>query len=474
MVFAPVAFFYSLFGINIYSATLWAFACTLACSGLIYWLYRKSNPQVTIASIVLLGLYFHNLFLATYLYPDNIVMFFAFAATAILYRYKFQKPNEKPALYALAFVLANFAAFLSKETILYYLPFYTWLFISDILRKKNTVFWLSSFLFGAIVLGSYLSFYQYYRGDWLYRFHIIEQTNLNMQDANFIRASFQSLINRLTIDPILFFIGTGIAVPLVFAIGLFRNIKWRNFLSLKEGKYFWLLLSLLVLLQFWFGSTSFSFYTPITLLPRMVTILMPPLCLAAGFGLQEFWQNKRWLAGLFAAMFLLAALIERGNLLLMYVPLATYFGWNWWQLRKAEYQISAAWGILLLIAVLSLRPLHFMRKPSLMGFQEQDKLVKKYLNEDTGKNLVIGDRWLEFISDFHYKFEANPHYQFRRFLTPAYYKTYDHIYLLLNRRSLSNPDMAKWQTVQETEIHSRFPDKKLVAQEGDVLLYQLK
>jgi hypothetical protein len=109
-----------------------------------------------------------------------------------------------------------------------------------------------------------------------------------------------------------------------------------------------------------------------------------------------------------------------------------------------------------------------------MAFQEQDQLVKKYLNEETGKNLVIGDRWLEFISDFHYKFEENPHYQYRTFLTPSYYRSYDHIYLLLNRRSLTNPDMAKWQTVQEAEIHNRFPDKKLIAQEGDVLLYQLK
>src|SRR5688572_12293443 len=78
MIFAPVALFYSIFGINIYSATLWPLLCTLGCSGIIFLLYRKTNPVVATFGIILLGLYFHTLFLASYLYADNILMFFGF------------------------------------------------------------------------------------------------------------------------------------------------------------------------------------------------------------------------------------------------------------------------------------------------------------------------------------------------------------------------------------------------------------
>src|SRR5688572_20950908 len=74
MIFAPAALFYSIFGLNIYVATLWPLLCALGCSGLIFFLYRCTRPLVAIAGMLLLGLYFHTLFLASYFYPDNILM----------------------------------------------------------------------------------------------------------------------------------------------------------------------------------------------------------------------------------------------------------------------------------------------------------------------------------------------------------------------------------------------------------------
>ena len=96
MIFAPAALFYSLFGLNIYAATAWPLLCALGCSGLIFFLYRKAKPLVASAGILLLGLYFHTLFLATYFYPDNILMFFAFASAAVLFYYRFRAMGQKP------------------------------------------------------------------------------------------------------------------------------------------------------------------------------------------------------------------------------------------------------------------------------------------------------------------------------------------------------------------------------------------
>src|SRR5687767_7214121 len=122
MIFAPIALFYALFGLNIYVATLWPLLCTLGCSVLIFFLFRKTEPFIASAAILLLGLYFHTLFLATYLYPDNILMYFAFASAAVLYHFRYVGQGKNPKTYAGLFVLSNFLAFLSKETIVYFAP----------------------------------------------------------------------------------------------------------------------------------------------------------------------------------------------------------------------------------------------------------------------------------------------------------------------------------------------------------------
>ncbi|KAA9340751.1 ArnT family glycosyltransferase [Adhaeribacter soli] len=476
MTFAPVALFYKFFGINIYTTTLWPLLCTLGCSGLIYFLYRKENPKVAVFGMILLGLYFHTLFLATYLFSDNILMFFAFAAVAVLYRFRYQTAGQKQLLYVAWFVLFNFLAFLTKETIIYYLPFYLFLFLQDLFQKKRLAFWLWSAGLGILVLAFYFGYYHFRTGDFLYRFHVIEQTNTAYHGDAPAPTDAAKLFSRLTSAPLFFFIGSGIMLPLIFALGLLPGLKFRKFSPILEPAYFWFLLTFLVLIQFWFGSTSLQFYNPISLLPRMITHLLPPLCLAGAFGLQQFLTGNRSVCALFAFLFLVSTFLDRSNTVLMYAPLAVFFTFLWWKMRKPGKQQNAyLFTVLMLAAVLGLRPLYFMYKPSLMSFQEENKIVKEYLNQESGRNLVIGDRWQNFMYDFHYGFERNPHYEYRQYKEAGTdFSQYDKVYLLVNRSNLSNPDMAKWQTIQEPEINRLYPEKKLIAHKGKVLLYQVK
>lgn len=473
MIFAPIALFYAIFGLNIYVATLWPLLCTLGCSVIIYLLFRKTNPLVASAGILLLGLYYHTLFLASYLYPDNILMFFGFAATAALYRFRYQLNGRLPIIYATLFVVFNFLAFLAKETIIYYLLFYLLLIITDFFKKKHTVFWLWSFLLGGLLLGANFAFYQFETGDFLHRLHVIEATNAAYHEGAEPKP-FSNLVNRLTLAPIYFFMGSGIWVPLVFALGLVPRLRLKELFLVRSGSDFWLLLALLVMLQFWFGSTSFQLYNPITLLPRMCMQLMPPLCLAGAFGLERYFSGSRKLALIFAVLFGVAAMLERGNMLVMYVPLACFFAWQWWQMRQQKPS-NVSFAFLLLVAVLSLRPLHFMRKPSLMGFQEQNEIIQSYLQVRKGNTLVITDPWLSFMHDFHYEFQPNPEIQYRAFNdTIPDFQNFKQVYLLVNRAALTNPDMIKMQTVQEPEIYQRYPERKIVAEKKQVVLYQLK
>ncbi len=474
MSFAPAAIFYALFGLNIYTATLWPLLCTLGCSLLIFALYRKRNPLVAVFGILSLGLYFHTLFLATYFYPDNILMFFAFASAAVLYRFRFIAEGRRPLLHATLFVLCNFLAFLSKETIVYYAPFYLVLFLSDFFGKKPTVFWLYSFVLGALVLTAYFTFYYFETGDFLHRFHIIEETNAAYHEGEEPKPLSQ-IIFRLTQAPFWLFMGSGIYVPFVLALGLLFKTRFRNLIRAQSPESFWLLLALVVLAQFWFGSTSLKYYNPITLLPRMCMLLMPPLCLAAAYGLVYFLKGSRNLAAIFALLFGLAAWLEGGNMLVMYVPLTLFFGAYWWQFRKPTSTAPVALTVLVLTAVLVLRPLHFMRKPSMMGFQEQNAVIKNHLTGLKGNTLVISDPWLKFMHDFHYDFKPSQqiHFQAYNDTIPAQ-QNYRQVFLLVNRAALSHPDMVKMQVVQEPEINQLFPQKTLIEQKGQVLLYQIK
>lgn len=476
LTFAPVAVFYKLFGINIYTTTLWPLICTLGCSWLIYFLFRKENPKVAVAGIILFSLYFYSLFFGSYLYSDNILMFFAFASVAVFYRFRYQTDGRKPVLYAFLFVSINFAAYLSKETILYYAPFYLFLFALDFFQKKHTTFWVYAILFGILILGANFAYYHFRTGNWFFRFQLYEQSNIDYQtgdNAEFIPV--EGLFPRLTYKPLYFFMGTGIMIPFLLALGMVRNNSFRKLINLRTRENFWLLLALLTLLQFWFSSTAFGFYKPVPLLPRFITVLMPPLCLCAAFGLLRFWQKDQKLTAFYTLAFLTVCFFDRSNTLVMYVILTTYFAWNWWKSRTPDYKPAFALGAFVLIITLSLRPLHFMYKPSLMSFQEEHKIVKNYLNQESGKNLVIGDRWQNFMYDFHYQFEPNPHYTYKMFNEAGTdFSAYNRVYLLVNRSNISNPDMASWQLVKDPEINTLFPQKKLITREGNVLLYQLK
>src|SRR5690606_33282880 len=106
-------------------------------------------------------------------------------------------------------------------------PFYLYVFVLDLLRKENLKFWLWSAVFGAILLAFYFAAYEIFTGHWLNRFLMTSEivNGFNKRDLQG-RDSFY--FSRLTYEPIFFFIGSGIAVPVIFAIVMQR-------FSLKKG-----------------------------------------------------------------------------------------------------------------------------------------------------------------------------------------------------------------------------------------------
>ncbi|WP_167851914.1 glycosyltransferase family 39 protein [Hymenobacter elongatus] len=476
LIFGPVAAVYTIFGINSITSTLWPLLCTLGCAGVIWGVYRHREPVVAAAAMLLLGLHYFTLNLTNYLYPDNILMFWCLccALSLLLGRQTYRDQL----VWGAGFAALNFAALLSKETIVYYLPFYLGVLTLDMYRQRNTRFWVAAVALGVCLLGAYLAFYQLYTHDALYRLHLIEQTNEYLKEGNFLAGNRTALVARITYQPVVFLVGTGLGVALLLAGAAALYSRRRP--TADAG--FWLGLTFTTLAFYWLGSTSLSHYNPITLVPRMATPLLPPLCVAAGFGLRDFVANGR--GGYWLALLLLAgAGWLHNSLSVLYMVPALYFALaTWWTnpaatspWRRPGTEHFAALALGALVLALSIRPLYFMQKPSVSAHRAQQQLMRERL-QAPARGVVFVDDFLIGNYDFYYGFQVPPDLRFRRFaaadsvrLAPG-----EKAWLLLNRSTLTNPELTrKLIRYQEPEVLARFPERRSVAQAGTVELFEV-
>ncbi|MCC3156879.1 hypothetical protein LJ737_06505 [Hymenobacter sp. 15J16-1T3B] len=484
LIFVPVAGLYALLGVNIWSTTLWPLLATLACLGLIWTTYRRRAPLVASGALVLLGLHYFSLNLTAYLYPDNVNMLACLGAALALLRGR-RAPGRAAVGWGVAFAGLNLAALLCKETVVFYAPFYLALLLLDA-RRGRWRFWLAAGGAGALLLGAYLGFYRWQTDDALYRLHLIEHTNEVLSEGNYLVGNRAALWHRLTLAPLQVLLGTGLGLAALLALGAAwppRRAAAGAPAATPEAtndRHFWLGLALSTLAVYWLGSTSLAHYNPISLVPRMLTPLLPPLCLAAGFGLADVLASGRR-AALYAAGLGLLAGLDRGSAALLYAGCAAVLAGlalpplaqGLRRRRPGRYGALGVWG---LAAVLALRPGYLLLKPSVSGHFPQARLISSQL-QPPRRGVVFVDDYLIGNYDFYYGFRVPPGLRFRRYwardsvrLAPG-----EGTWLLLNRATLSNPELTrKLLRYSPDSVLRWYPRRRLLAQDGPVELYQIR
>jgi hypothetical protein len=320
-----------------------------------------------------------------------------------------------------------------------------------------------------------LLFYQVVAHDALYRIHAIEYANATRQSSNY--SLDKALLARITYMPLLLILGTGLAsilLPTLLAL-----TQWRH---LDTDERFWLALAGSALAFYWFGSTSFAYYNPNSLLPRMLTPLLPPLCLSAGVGLAYFVSTGRggWWIGLGLVA---SGLWLRNSVGLVYGLLGGYFivATKLATLTrgiKAYRPGTVVFAGLTLAAVgllTAIRPAYFMRKPSNSGYFAQRRVLQRELRGPAG-GVVLLDNFSRQKYAFYYAFDVPADLQFRD------YAAYDtlrrvpgrRIWLLVNRPVFSNDELIP-QVIPYSadELLARFPRRQLQVQDNGVELYLL-
>ncbi len=280
-VFFPTAFFYKIFGVNPTTSHIWLLFSSILTVLLIWFVTPVGNSRVFAALFWALSPFQYQFTVS--LYPDIIVAAFMFASVSVLYfRYKFPSNILKQSLWGMLGVTMFFIALLAKESAYWILPFWVMVFARDVIKgnfKRTLPFYLSGLIFGLMLLVGYLEMCRFVWGDPFARLTAIKQLD-GLHLWSLKNRTTASLIRRLTSDPLVLLLT--VSIP-VFALSVACFVK--SFSS----NFFWKGYFIVVTLMFWFGTTSFSFYEPITIeAPRMALPLLPPMCVLAGIFLANF------------------------------------------------------------------------------------------------------------------------------------------------------------------------------------------
>jgi hypothetical protein len=288
LVFLPVSLLYRLFGVNIYSSTVHLLMFAIFHTIIIYYLGNKIKNGMGILAALLFGLNPLTLFLTVELLPDLICSTFILVALYFLYSSEEDTKTNKKRFHGFLFSAFLFLSILAKENIMFYLPFF--LFICIRSYRLNYKFWNTAFLtFAALILLLGL-FYKMQTGYFFYKLSAIESEH-NLSVWSYQYASGSSLLKRVIFGLYYLLLGdsslvllTVLIAPLLFSI--------RNMIKEKSLR-FWIYNFLFLLVIYQYGSTSLKSYNPIPLIPRMFFCLLPPMCLLAGYSMQEIISNKR-------------------------------------------------------------------------------------------------------------------------------------------------------------------------------------
>ncbi|PZX54853.1 hypothetical protein [Algoriphagus chordae] len=252
----------------------------------------KSAPSWVLVLWFCTQVYF--LHFLTKAYPDSLlVLWTCLVPIAAVYR------KSKPVIAGFVLVLALFAGFLTKETIVLLAPFPVLLFYFDWKKKEiKSSFYFAVLACGILLSSAYLSYFWIKFGDPLHRVTSINAGHY-ISEFTYADKGLWSMVRRLSILPIITFVERSYWAWIVFALpGIALGLKSRKTPAIE-----FTLAALCLLIGFWFMTSTLDFYNPIYLNPRHLIIIVPLLCMLIVIGWNE-WQISRkwriWIMGLLA------------------------------------------------------------------------------------------------------------------------------------------------------------------------------
>lgn len=302
----PTAWLIQLFGISAYTMTFFPLLCALLLLNALLWYGHKHHHGLGIVAALLFFADYHSLTFATKLFPEMPLALYLLVALMI-YQQRLHREGDVR-LQALLMALVLFLAYLTKMSVVLWLPLFGFLFISDFfLQQRNKRFWRLTL---ALLLFFFITnafWYQEVHGDFFFRFSNIA-ANHEASDKTFFDKDKATLLKRLTYLPLTAFAKGGFFIPLLLAIPAFFQLK-RSDWRLENPEKLWPVSVLWLLGTWWFMSTSWEFYSPMPVETRHIYFVIPLLVMSAA----HFWIRQSvfetWSKGWRKAVLLVAVCV---------------------------------------------------------------------------------------------------------------------------------------------------------------------
>lgn len=399
------ALFYKIFGFTAFASSLFSYFSFTLTAWLIYKLLKKEPSQLLLFACVMFFLSFTVIFYAHRLLPDTGVCFLVFAAYFFYYRKRFS--NAPDFKYAVFFVLALFLSMITKETVMITMPLWIFLFMSDMLAKRNGRFWGIVILFFAALTGLYLLYFKLSTGDWFFRYHVLNHySELYGHGITYQQLGFTDLAKRLIYqlwDALLF---NGDFEYLIFAIGAFI---YRRKICINAASQHIVVSFMILLLSANFMSYSINGYNPLWPDPRHFIFIVPFAVISGAYMLRAYLKTPSQYVLIFV-LFLLAdlrlLLSEIGNTKYVYFCITFILGLRLLHHYVPSKMLSIHWLIAGWIAVMSLNYINDIITPRYPYYFDQQTIVKRHFSNLSQDAIVYsGDGMTAEMSDFFLEFK---------------------------------------------------------------------
>lgn len=448
----PLALIYKFLGINDFSTVLLPLLATLVSFSIFYFWVQKElpSPQKDI-TFLLFSLDFYTLFFANKLYPDVLI------TTTILYATILSWKRKNKLTSGVIWAVVVFLSFLCKETIFFALPFYIFLFIHDLLKRQNKLFWLGGTL-GTLSCGVfYCACYVYFTGDPFFRFTKIQEAHQAYQQFR----SDDFLSARLTYAPLLMFVQTGLIIPFAGALVAMFG-QWNK--KLQEFSNFNVWFFRLAVLSFWFLPVDFENYSPIYLLPRHILFIVPFGAIVSA----EILCRKNYY--ILTAVLLLTASVIAYQSVSLKVSLLYLLISFWITLPCTSKHLLKT---TLLGALLALHPIYTGLKNTETGYKHEKRLFEKCSPLFQKPCIVFTDDKLLSGYKWYFQFEPPAELVFRSFNEiNKFAQSNLPQYAILNEYSIEYFSLIGYELPSWIRQIPNSWEK--VFQEGKVHLYQIR
>lgn len=395
--------FYWIFGISDFSSSMPALLITITILIILFNILRDQGPAVTIIGLSLCTFSNWFLFYSDKLMPDIYVALSVISALAIINRYKYKSDKSRTALYAFLLAFSLLFGFMSKGTIVLFIPLLIYLIITDIILKRDLKFWAYTAISGIGLLALYFFIIWIFTGDPMKRFDAIANNSyLNL--CSYDQQSLKILLKRIFLGFFELTIFQSLATGFIFVFAhLFQRRSLRYF-RLNDSFSFFLVSAVILFLSSSFMTISPTAYAPMCLDPRHYLFLVPVVAIPASKIISDFFTYKKAAIQIIIALFcitLISYFLQGSSFWKLYLPLLALFIVYYFISIKKQYQHLF---IILFAALLLLIPIEMISYAQHVKYRKQRKLLTEQVLANNGDCKVISNevqkRMLGYFTGF--------------------------------------------------------------------------